>query len=89
MSLQVIGRPARYYLRQIWPRPHKAHIALDHVQELRQLIHGGGPQGTANGPSPGIRTRRTQQLLRKVPLGETDAEVLLSASEGAELVELE
>src|SRR5579884_3517114 len=41
-------------LRRLWPRADQAHLASQHVDELRQLIHLRQAQNASNRGNPGI-----------------------------------
>src|SRR5258705_1074149 len=40
--------------RALRPRPHEAHLAVQHVEELRQLVEARPPQGNAERGTPRI-----------------------------------
>ncbi len=58
MSARLLRRITLQILHQQRPRPHQAHLPLQHIPQLRQLIQRCGPQKTAQSGQPsGIRKK--------------------------------
>src|SRR5215831_2462200 len=80
--------PARLVQRQR-SRADEAHLALDHVEQLRQLVHAVAPDETAEPGSTGIVTDLENRAVHLVEMQQLASSRLGVGNHRAELVHLE
>src|SRR3990172_6851419 len=84
------ARPGGDDLRHVGPRADEAHVALEHVEELRQFVHRRLAEQPADAGDVGVAPAGAEQPLLQVAPGNALGDVALDAVDhGAELVEAE
>ena len=81
-------------IRQWRPRPHKRHIILQHVEELRQLIKAGPPQKPSDQRDPRIIGDLEHAVRLQIPCDQLGDVLLVDTGivpriHRAELIEVE